>query len=74
MPTRISTGAGVSLLFITAIPIDCKITNFLLFVFFVCFLRDHLSYVLVRAQLIVSGKSVSQYTSYSLIFSPFTAL
>ena len=50
------------------IPIDCKITNFSLYLFF-CFLKDYHNYFFARTQLIISGKPVSQYTSYSLIFS-----
>jgi len=63
----------VSLLFITMIPIDCKITNFLILVCLL-FLRDHHNYFLACAQSIISGKSVSQYASYSLIFSPLHSI
>ena len=39
----------ITLLFITMIPISCKITNFSLYLF-VCFFRDHHNYFLARAQ------------------------
>ena len=61
MPTRISAGTGdhpCSLLFITMILIDCKITNFTLYLF-VCFLKDYHNYYLVHTQLLISGKPVS---------------
>ena len=38
------------------------------------FLRDHNIYFLAHAQLIISEKSVSQYTSYSLILSPLHSI
>jgi len=44
---------------------------------FVClsFFRNHLNYVfLACTQLIISGKSVSQCASYSLIFSPLHSI
>jgi len=59
----------VSLFFVYMIPIDCKINNFSLYLL-VYFLKDYRIYFLVRAQLLISGKPVSQYASYSLIFSP----
>jgi len=34
MPTRIAAGVGVSLLFIIMIPIDCRITNFFLYLYY----------------------------------------
>ena len=55
----------VSLLFITMIPIDHKITYTYLFAFF-----ERSTYFLARAHPIISEKSVRQYASYSLIFSP----
>ena len=56
----------VSLLFITMIPIACKI-YFWLFAFF----RDHHDYFLgVHPTINFSGKSIRQYISYSVIFSP----
>jgi len=48
MPTRISAGVGDHLLFIYMIPIDCKITNFFLYLF-VSFLKDYHNYFLARA-------------------------
>ena len=54
------------------IPIDCKITNFSLYLF-VSFLKDYHNYFLARAYLI-SGKPVSQYVLYSLIFSPLRSV
>ena len=59
----------VSLLFITMIPIDCKITNFSLYLF-VCFFKEVTIIISWCAHLLIGGKSFSQYTSYSLIFSP----
>ena len=59
----------VSFLFIYMIPIDCKITNFSLYLF-AYFLKDYHNYFLARAQLLISGKSNSQYALNSLIFSP----
>ena len=58
----------VSLLFIIMIPIGCKIT--IIFLILVClfFLRDCHNYFW-HVQLLLNGKSVSQYTSFSLIFS-----
>ena len=63
----------VSLLFITIIPINCKITNCSLYLF-VCFLKDHHNYFLASTQLLISGKSISRYASYSLIFSPLRSI
>jgi len=71
MPNRISAGVGdhpCSLTFIYILPIDCKITNFSLG-FFVYFLKDCHTYFLAHTQLLISGKPVSQYALYSLIFS-----
>ena len=76
MPTRISAGVHdhpCFLNFIYIIPIDCKITNFSLYLF-VSFLKDYHNYFFVHAQLLISGKPVSQYTSYSLIFSPLHSI
>ena len=58
---------------INVVPIDCKITNFSIYLF-VCFLRDYHNYFLAPAQLIGSRKSVSQYTFYSLILSPLLSV
>ena len=41
---------------------------------FAFFERDHHNYFLACTQLIISGKSVSQYASYSLIFSPLLSI
>jgi len=49
--------------FLTMIPIDCKITNFCAY-WFVC----HNCFL--TCQLLISGKSVSQYSSYLPIFNP----
>ena len=38
------------------------------------FLRDHHNYFLVRPQLTINGKSISQYALYSLIFSPLHSI
>ena len=83
MPNRISV-AGikvinlVSLLFITMIPIDCKINNFFLHSF-VCFFmssayrfkrkNDNKNSFLACAQTLISRKSVSHYALY--VFSDF---
>jgi len=48
------------------IPIDYKITNSLF--------GDYHNYFSVHAQLLISGKSISQYASYSLIFSPLHSI
>ena len=55
------------------IPIDYTITNFFL-ILFVCFLKITKIIFLVRAQLLLSGKPVSQYSSFSLIFSPLCSV
>jgi len=73
MPTRISADIGDHPCFLTFIPIDCKITNFSLYLF-VCFLKDYHNCFFACAQLIISGKPVSQYASYSLIFSPLRSV
>ena len=57
------------LLFITIIPITCKITNFSLHLF-VSFLKEITIIISWRAQLLIGSKPVSQYASYSLIFNP----
>ena len=72
MTNRISAGAydhPCFFTFISMIPVDCKITNFSLYLF-VYFLKDHCNFFLAHAQLLISGIPVSQYASYSLIFSP----
>ena len=46
-------------------PVDCKISNFSLYLF--VYLNN---YFLACAQLLISGKPISQYVSYSLIFTP----
>ena len=53
----------VSLLFIT---MTAKLQNFP----YTCVFKVHHNYFLACAQLLFSGKSVSQYASYSLYFSP----
>ena len=54
------------------IPNDWKITNFS-FYLFVCFLKITII-ISWRAQLLISGKPISQYASYSLIFSPLRSV
>jgi len=64
----------VFLLFIYMIPIDCKITNFSLYLF-VSFLKDFHNYFLACAYShLISGKPNSQYALYSLIFSPLRSV
>jgi len=56
------------------IPIDCKITNFSLYLF-VSFLKDYHNYISWRAlNYLISGKPNSQYVLYSLIFSPLRSV
>ena len=51
MPVRISAGVGDHPCFLIMIRIESKITNFP----YTCCLRDHHTYFLVHAQLILSG-------------------
>ena len=56
------------------IPIDCKITNFSLYLF-ACLLNRYNIIISWHApNKLFSGKSVSQYASYSLIFSPLRSV
>jgi len=78
MPTRISAGVGdhpYFLTFIIMIPIKCKITNSSLVICLKFYVHTVLKerspqLFLARAQQIISGKFVSQYALYLLIFSP----
>ena len=58
----------VSLLFIAMIPIHCKITKFSLYLF--VWWIVHTASKERMFILLINRKSVSQYASYSLIFSP----
>ena len=81
MPNRISASVGdhlcFILLFITMIRIDCKITNFSLYLFVRFFtsnanrnIRGHIKILFGMHPALISRKSVSLYALYSLIFSP----
>ena len=63
----------VFFLFIYMIPIDCKITNFSLYLF-VSFLKITIIISWCAPRNLISGKPVSQYALYSLIFSPLRSI
>ena len=63
----------VFLLFIYMIPIDCKITNFSLYSF-VSFLKITIIVSWHAPSNLFSGKPISQYALYSLIFSPLCSV
>jgi len=79
MPTRISAGVGdhpyFLTFFITMIPIAGKMTNYSLYLivnsfYNKCILLQKKDIILSRhAQPLISGKSINQYTLYSLIFN-----
>ena len=70
MHTEISAGVGSHPCFLTFYNYDpYRWQNYKFFLILVCFFKDYHNYLLVHAQLLFSGKPISQYALYSLIFT-----
>ena len=76
MLARISAGIGDHLWFLTFYYLWSLLTTKLQNFPHTCclFLKDYHNYFLVRAQLLINGKPVSQYVSCSLIFNPLRSV